>query len=114
VSTVAKFVITDGDNKFDLFQQLSLIGMIGNDGLRIVKLFRVKGHLEGLHGDLSISEEFLQVTGIAAEDGSGESWIITGNYPTQAHANGFTARGGSFEGYYSTRRRTGHLNITFN
>lgn len=114
MSTATTFIVTDGDSKYDLFQQLLIIGLHDDDGKRVAKKFRVKGHLEGLLGDLSTTEEFIQVNGIEAEDGSGESWLIKGYYPAKHYNNGHTSPGGLFEGYYDTRHRTGYLKITFN
>jgi len=52
------------------------------------------------------SEEFkihlgLNIDSLTREDGSGRSWIITGSDPD----------GIRYEGYYSSRRRKGHLDV---
>ena len=107
--------ITDGGNKFELFQQLGNIGLKDDNGKRLnIPNFRIKARLKGMLGVPSASDDHLQITGISAEDWSGESWIIEGTYPyTGPNSNGITRRGGTFKGLYNTRWRKGFIDITF-
>lgn len=107
--------ILDGGNKFELFQQLLNIGLKDDNGKTVNRPhFRIKALLQGLGGYLSATDDHLWITGISAEDGSGESWIIKGNYPyTVPNSNAITRRGGSFEGLYNTRTRRGFVVLTF-
>jgi len=106
--------ILDGGNKFELFMQLLNIGLKDDNGKTLNRPnFRVKARLEGLRGSLSASDDHLWITGISAEDGSGNSWIIEGDYPsTVPNSNGMTRQGGSFKGLYNTRTRHGFIEVT--
>ena len=107
--------IFDGGNKFELFQQLMNIGLKDDNGKTVNRPhFRIKASLERFGGKLSATDDHLWITGISAEDGSGESWIIEGGYPpTVPNSNAITRRGGSFKGLYNTRSRHGFIEIRF-
>src|SRR3989344_3232505 len=51
----------------------------------------------------------VRILSVAAEDGSGENWIITGHltHPAVTRVVGYWP----FRGYYSTRMRREHMNV---
>jgi hypothetical protein len=101
-----RFEITGGGNKFQLFQQLMLIGLHLDDR----PTFPLEGHLAGLQGS---SDDHIEVWTIGAEDGSGDSWIISGGYPTSVpkapRGSSLRRAGGVFDGIYNTRTRKGYI-----
>ncbi len=85
--------ITDGPSKFDLMMAL-FDGYQNNEGVRSIR--RVVFHTSrgGVHA---------QITSVAIEDGSNESWLISGIFiPGADHGVAF-----AFSGYYNSRRRKG-------
>lgn len=79
-------VIVEGPSKFDL-----MLALFDGNGRTVT--FRTS------------FDDVLRarIHSVGIEDGSEESWLISGSYPW---LDGATCL---FEGYYSTRRRTGYL-----
>ncbi len=78
--------IVDGPSKFDL-----MLALFDTGGRTVA--FRMK------------SDDTVQarIHSVGIEDGSGESWLISGSYKWLDNVTCL------FEGYYSTRRRTGYF-----
>jgi hypothetical protein len=98
--------INDCGNKFDLFQQLMMVGLRLSDA----PYFRIVGGLEETRDS---AEDHISINGLQAEDGSGNCWNISGYYPTEVPNGKFaTRRGGTFTGFINTRTRQGFIDIT--
>lgn len=88
--------IIDGPSKFDLMLAL-FDGYQNNEGVRSIRRVVFVTNLG--------QPVRAQITSCAIEDGSNESWLISGNFvPVADPSVAF-----SFSGYYSTRRRKGYL-----
>lgn len=98
--------IVDGQSKFELMSQLQDIGRfrsLGNRPNFMVKILHPQhGRLGGQH-DIA-----LHINGLVAEDGSGNCWIIYG-YIAGGYSWLMPGTANSFEGFYNTRTRKGHL-----
>ncbi len=83
-------VIVDGPSKFDL-----MLALFDTGGRTVA--FRMK------------SDDTVQarIYSVGIEDGSGESWLITGSYKRLDNTTC------NFSGYYTTRRRTGYIKDTY-
>jgi len=92
-----RFEITDGPGKWDLM--LGLFDGTCTNPRRVA--FTLWSNLleKGFYLRLLLS-------GVSREDGSGESWIVTGYVNDNS---GISGR--AIKGYYSTRTRKGHLDI---
>lgn len=100
-----QIAIIEGQSKFELLAQLQDIGR-GNGLNRPTFHMKVQHTALGSLG--AIADVYTHINGIVAEDGSGNCWIIYGyilNGPSWAKPG----TGSSFEGFYDTRTRKGHL-----
>ena len=80
--------IVEGPSKFDLMAALF-------DGKQVEFTFLIEGRSYKV---------LVRLFSVGREDGSNESWLITGNI-TSSH-------GDHFDGYFETRRRKGHVKVS--
>ena len=85
--------ILEGPSKFDLMAALF-------DGKKVQFTFKL--------GEVTHKVN-MGVSGVAAEDGSRESWLINGFFPTGLIHGPCTFS--NFSGYFETRRRKGHITV---
>lgn len=98
--------IVEGQSKFELMSQLQDIGRIRSLAGRpnfMVKILHPH-HSESV-AQYSIA---LHINGLIAEDGSGNCWNIYG-YIAAGYSWIKPGTANSFEGFYNTRTRKGHL-----
>jgi hypothetical protein len=92
---MAPFSIKSGPSKFDLMTSL-MDSTAAHPRTVVFEGNRLYDHGNGIATMLQG-----RVLSVGVEDGSGESWLVRFQ----------EADGTSFDGYYSTRSRTGHLSI---
>lgn len=95
--------IVNGPSKFDL----SVALFHGeNNRNQVLVTFMLKEPING------VKQVQAYINGISREDGSGENWIFTGYMP-EAIAKKFAGKyQQTVSGYFSTKRRTGHMKFT--
>jgi len=101
----AQLAIIDGQSKFDLFAQLQ---DIGRENRRNLPAFNMKVQHTALGSLGARADVYTHINGITAEDGSGNCWIIYG-YIAGGYSWMKPGTANSFEGFYNTRTRKGHL-----
>lgn len=110
---IVRFEITDGDNKFELFRQLMMIGARDSKSKHIdLAGFGVSLYRDGL--SQKPWKDQLRIDGIKARDASGDEWLIFGSYvDSQQTIPELKMRVGNFEGEYNTRSRSGYIIVSF-
>jgi hypothetical protein len=104
-TSVLQLTIIDGDSKFELMQQLPDIGRVSKRPTFLL-IFQ--------DGQAIKYPVPTWINGIEAENGSGKSWIIKGQFDTSSHPYVNLRRmvpyfTNEFRGLYNTRWRKGFI-----